>query len=82
MKWTRFRFHANADDPRPITWPPPGPYWVTGYGDDYATVVAYLPGRRRPTSRALWPEATHIDEQDAPNGPEFTGRFSKPDWWQ
>lgn len=44
-RWMRLRFQANADDPRPVTFPPPGPWWCTGYaGDDsYAIVVAYLP---------------------------------------
>jgi hypothetical protein len=32
--WIRYRFHANADDYRPVKFPPPGPYWCSGYLGD------------------------------------------------
>lgn len=77
--WWRHRFRANLDDPRPVTFPPPGPWWRTGYGESYSTVVAYLP-----TNVAVvdyWPEASDIDSSPAPDGPQFTGRFPRPAWW-
>ena len=77
--WVRYRFHADADDPRPITFPPPGPYWVTGYGDDYSIVVAYLrPGQ---DVRTWWSEASDFTCSDPVDGITFTDRFERPEWW-
>lgn len=77
-RWTWNRFHANDADPRPVQFPPPGPYWITGYGEDHATVVAYLPEGVLVTD--YWPEATHIQTEKA-DGIVFSERFAKPDWW-
>ena len=75
------RFHANEADWRPVKFPPPGPCWCTGYGDGYATVVAWLPKKGwRKLLKEHWPEATNIDMEDRPEGPQFSGRFPKPDW--
>jgi hypothetical protein len=82
--WTRHRFHANADDYRPITFPPPGPYWCSGYGLTgdgeltYATVIAYLPRGADP--RRWWPEASNIDSEEH-DQITFTDRFPCPEWW-
>jgi len=80
----RTRFYVNPDDYRPINWPPPGPYWCTGYAlnNDFelsaAVVVAYV--EREDQILEFWPDATEIDST-----PDqeiiFTDRFSKPDWW-
>jgi hypothetical protein len=70
--WLRCRFRANETDPRPINWPPPGPYWITGYGDGYSVIVAYCQTIEQVTE--YWPEATDIDA--APKaGIEFSDRF-------
>ena len=74
----RYRFHANEHDWRPVTFPPPGPYWCTGYGDGYATLVAWVP---KGQVQAYWPEATEIDDMGA-QPIFFTDRMPKPDWWQ
>lgn len=74
----RVRFHANAQDPRPIKWPVKLPYWITGYGDDYAIVVAYVDNIEEITE--LWPEATNLDAEQRDNI-TFTSRFAKPSWW-
>lgn len=76
-EWMRHRFRANVDDPRPILWPPPGPFWITGESDTHATVVAYLPKGMSPSDLTLWPEAEDVDSTPAPNGPEFSGRFPR-----
>lgn len=76
--FVRHRFHARESDPRPVTFPPPGPYWVTGYGDDYAVVVAYLPPGVAVTT--FWPEASNIDSEEV-SEILFTERFPKPTWW-
>jgi len=76
--WERHRFKANLDDPRPVKFPPPGPYWVSGEGDDYSIVVAYLPLREPVTH--WWPEARDIDSE-VRDEITFTDRFPKPEWW-
>ena len=81
LPWNRYRFQANLEDPRPIIWPPAGPYWVSGTGDDHSTVIAYLPfGNKEDDLRKYWPEAAHItvDERDEIT---FTDRFPQPSWW-
>jgi hypothetical protein len=83
-KWLRHRFHANPIDPRPVIFPPPGPYWCSGYGGEagkefrYATLVAYLPPDVPVTD--YWPEAEQItsEERDAIR---FTDRFPRPEWY-
>lgn len=74
----RARFHANESDPRPIVWPIRHPYWITGYGDGYSTVVAYADDEAE--ILRLWPEATHIDAEQAESY-VFTERFAKPKWF-
>lgn len=78
MSWYRYRFHANEDDYRPVAWPPPGPYWCTGYGDGYSTVVAYLPPDEPLTF--WWPEATNVDAEEV-DEIVFSDRFPEPEWW-
>lgn len=74
--WTRFR--ADEDDYRPVKFPPPGPYWCSGYGDGYSIVVAYL--RPGDDVKEWWPEASAVDTKDIPEI-KFAGRFPKPYWW-
>lgn len=78
--WIRARFHADADDYRPIKWPPVGPYWYSGYALDgsYIVVIAYV--RNIEQVREYWPEADEIrfsEESEI----RFTERFPKPEWW-
>lgn len=79
--WIRYRFHANAEDWRPVTFPPPGPYWCSGEAGDgsYAIIVAYLPsGVPLPD---FWPEADQVTSQRARGGIVYSSRFPKPDWF-
>ena len=74
----RYRFKANEDDWRPVTWPPAGPCWCTGYGDGFSVVVAYALDQE--TILRQWPEAADIDvTEDVPI--QFSSRFPQPDWW-
>lgn len=76
--WVRARFDADLSDPRPVKVPAPGPWWCTGYGESYSTVVAYLrPGQ---DIHEWWPEADRIDTQDV-DRIVFADRFPCPDWW-
>ncbi len=79
LAWKRYRFQQPTADYRPVKFPPPGPYWCTGYTSDAAILVAYLPADRNLAD--FWPEARAVEELDAPDGPRFTDRFPKPEWW-
>ncbi len=78
VKWLRCRFEADKDDPRPTQFMPPGPYWITGWADDFSTVVAYV--NREDQVRDYWPEAENIECVEV-DEIVFTDRFPKPDWW-
>ena len=81
--WDRVRFRANEDDFRPVTWPPPGPFWCSGYGEGYSIVVAYVPhGYSDEQVKALWPEASEIDRMQTDVPIMFSDRFAKPSWWK
>lgn len=84
MSWTRYRFHADASDFRPVKFPPPGPYWCTGYGEDlegpYSVIVAYFPNHSK-NMREFWPEARSIDVEYV-DKITYTDRFPKPKWWK
>ena len=74
----RVRFKANPGDGRPVAWPIKHPYWITGYGDDYSTIVAYADDEAEVLR--LWPEAYDIDAEQAVDY-LFTARFPKPIWF-
>lgn len=75
----KVRFEANFDDYRPVKWPPPGPYWCTGFGNNYSTVVAYVENEDQ--IYEFWPEANNVDIFQENVLPEFTDRMPKPEWW-
>lgn len=77
----RCRFRVELDDPRPVTFPPPGPYWVTGEDIDGhgKYIVAYV--RIRKDVHAFWPEAEDVDATRVKEI-VFTSRFERPDWWK
>lgn len=80
--WDRLRFLANEDDPRPVIWPPLGPWWCSGYSGDFATVIAYVPHKTsRKELRKYWPEAKDIECTHEDEPIEYSDRFPKPDWW-
>lgn len=74
MKWMRLRFEANEADYRPIKWPPPGPYWCSGYlcgAVGAAIVIAFIPLDDSTLAKDLcstaekivmefWPEAKNL----------------------
>lgn len=73
----RARFKTNQDDPRPVVWPIKHPYWITGYGDDYAVIVAYADDEAEVLRN--WPDAKDIDADPADEY-AFSSRFPQPDW--
>ena len=82
MTWYRCRFQANLDDYRPIIFPPPGPYWCSGYSDSYSIVIAYFPMESEKDIyehiKEYWPEASNIDI-DPDEDIVYTDRFPKPE---
>lgn len=79
-KWKRHRFTSNAEDYRPVIFPPPGPWWCSGYdSEDNAIIIAYLPFSEK--LDRFWPEAAN-DDWTAENKITFTDRFPKPEWWE
>lgn len=75
----RCRFRANPDDYRPIKFPPPHPYWCTGYGEGYSIVVAYADDEAQ--IKEFWPEATDLDSEPKTEY-VFTDRFPRPEWFK
>lgn len=80
MRMNRFRFHVPGGDGRPLTFPPPGPFWTAGYSDTHAIVVAFAPDLSSLTADAFWPDAEMIDDMGEQEI-TFSGRFPKPEWW-
>lgn len=76
--WLRARFKANHEYSRPIAWPPPVPFWETGFTDDHAIVVAYV--KYEYQVEEFWPEAIDV-EFEKRNEITFTDRFQRPEWW-
>ena len=76
----RARFKADAEDYRPIKWPPPGPYWCTGYAGDMSSAVVVAYADSEDQIREYWPEATDI-ESEPRDSYTFTDRFPQPQWW-
>ncbi|WP_175682687.1 hypothetical protein [Burkholderia cenocepacia] len=75
----RARFSVNRDDPRPVVWPIKHPYWVTGYGNDHATIVAYADDEAEIMRN--WPDAHDFSFVDPADSYVFTDRFAKPAWF-
>jgi hypothetical protein len=75
----RVRFHANADDYRPINWPVKHPYWCSGSGEGYSIVISYADDVDYIMKN--WPEATNLDIEERSEY-TFTDRFPKPDWFR
>ncbi len=77
--WYRCRFHADLDDYRPVAWPPPGPFWCSGTGDDYSVIIAYVTSEEQVIE--FWPEANNISAEEC-DEIVFTDRFPEPEWWK
>lgn len=78
-KWLRVRFRADEDDFRPVVFPPPGPYWCSGYGNNHAIVVAYVGTVDQ--IAGFWPEASEIVVMEEGVDIAFSDRFPEPAWW-
>ena len=77
----RFRFLVPGEDGRPMTFPPEGPFWITGQSETHTVVVAFSPDLATLTCPGRWPDAEDVEDQGEQEI-EFSGRFQKPDWWE
>lgn len=76
----RVRFKTTeTDDYRPVIWPLKHPYWCTGFGEDYATLIAYADDEQYIIEH--WPEAYDLDAEEVEQY-TFTDRFPKPEWFE
>lgn len=79
-KYWLVRFKGNLADSRPVIFPPPGPWWETGFNDKHATCLAYL--SEKSELLTYWPEAIDPEWSEEKQEIVFTQRFSQPDWWK
>jgi hypothetical protein len=77
--WFRVRFLTSSQDWRPVTWPPPGPYWYLGTTENHRTCLISYTRSMRELYEA-WPEAENVVYS-----PEskiiFTHQYPEPIWW-
>lgn len=80
MTYERHRFKTDPHDYRPVNFPPPGPYWCTGYScnPEHSVVVAYLP-KGEPLAD-WWPDACAVETEEVEEI-QFTSRFPRPSWY-
>lgn len=79
-KWKRYRFKTYAsEDYRPLEFNPCYPWWCTGSGEDYVTIVAYLPENE--DLKKYWDDADDVNFEDA-DEIVFTSRFTKPSYFK
>lgn len=75
----RVRFYVPEEDFRPVKWPIKHPYWCSGYGEDYAILVAYADNEEEIIEN--WPDAYQVDVMSEETEYTFTDRFPKPEWF-
>jgi len=80
MNWRRYRFKTySVDDYRPLIFNPSYPWWCSGFNDETATIIAYLPVGEELSK--YWDDATDIDYTEE-NEIKFSDRFPKPDYFK
>jgi hypothetical protein len=80
MTWKRYRFYTQSiEDCRPVVFNPKYPWWRSGFAEDAAVIVAYLPINE--DLHAYWPDAYRVEFTEE-NSIEFTKRFAKPDYFE
>lgn len=93
--WKRYRFKTKSvDDYRPLIFNPSYPWWSSGSGGGvwdaekqeinfnlgaFVIIVAYLPEGE--DLKNYWDDAYNITVEDCPEGPTFSDRFPKPDYY-
>ena len=74
--WIRWRFRSKAmDDCRPLIFNKNWPWWVTGEGEDFVTIVAFLPEGE--DIHKYWDDA-YDEEWERYDEILYSDRFPKP----
>lgn len=80
MIYKKYRFKTKAiDDYRPLIDMKNinCPWWCSGEGTDYVTIICYLP--KGENLLKYWDDAYDIDVEEA-DEIKYTDRFKKPNW--
>ena len=80
----RVRFKTDPNDPRPVKYPPPHPWWCSGFQGEgysaYCIVVAYADSEEQILE--YWPDAEGLDVMNTDlDTYTFTDRFPCPEWF-
>jgi hypothetical protein len=79
QRWRRYRFSTGSiDDPRPVIFNARYPWWHTGSGQGFDTIVAFLP--KGEDLYEYWPDAFDINST-LEDKIWFNDRFPKPDYF-
>ena len=79
QKWNRFRFKTKSvEDYRPLIFNAKYPWWCSGYGEDCAIIIAYLPLDE--DLYKYWDDAYDISSTEE-DEITFTSRFPKPTYF-
>lgn len=77
--WTKYRFKTKAvGDYRPLVFNPKYPWWCSGFNDESATIIAYLP--KGDDLFKYWDDAFDIESEDKEEI-TFSDRFPKPKYF-
>lgn len=80
MIWRRYRFTTRfVDDYRPLIFNPKYPFWCSGYGDETATIIAWLPADE--DLLKYWDDADDIDYTEH-SEIKFSDRFPRPSYFE
>jgi|UniRef100_A0A7C3ZAF1 hypothetical protein len=77
----KVRFKTPGPGYRPVKWPPPGPYWRSGY-DFGGKVVVIAYAEYLYQIYEYWPDAQELDVLEVGTEIAFSDRFPRPDWWK
>lgn len=77
--WRRYRFKTKSvDDYRPLVFDKHYPYWCSGFINEHAVIIVYLPENEN--LYKYWDDAFDV-EWELFKEINFTSRFPKPDWF-
>lgn len=80
MTWLRYRFKTySVQDSRPLLFNPKYPWWESGYSDEHATIIAWLPAGANLYN--YWDDAFDVESTEH-DKIEFTDRFPKPNYFE
>jgi hypothetical protein len=80
QKWKRYRFRTKSvEDYRPLIFNRKYAWWCSGFGENDAIIIAYLPIDE--DLLKYWDDAHDIEFTEE-NEIIFTSRFPRPSWFE